>query len=302
MAARPTWQGHLRLSLVTCPVSLYPATTAANDVRFNLINPATGNRVRTETFDAEGGKVDRKDLVRGYEIEKDRYILLTDEEIKSVRLESTRTIEIERFVDMKDIDRIWFNDPYYLAPDGKAGVDAFTVIRAAMIEAEKVALARIVMGTRERVIAIEPRGAGMLVTTLRSHDEVRDADDLFDAIPDRKADRGMIEIAQRIIDQQAGTFDPADFRDRYEDALRDLIRSKEDGGDGGTRAPPPRADNVIDLMAALRRSLEGGGTKVVAKRPAAAKSKAAPSKGKPKIAPKATAKPPASARKRKAAQ
>ncbi|MGX9966288.1 non-homologous end joining protein Ku [Roseomonas sp. F4] len=289
MAARPTWNGHLRLSLVACPVSLFPATTSAHDVRFHLINPETGNRIRTKTFDADGEEVERKDLVRGYEIEKDEYVLLTDEEIKSVRLESTRSIDIERFVDAAEIDRIWWNDPYYLVPDGKAAVDAFVVIRAAMEQAGKVALARVVLGTRERIVAIEPREAGMLLTTLRTRDEVRDAEELFEDIPNRKADAGMIEIAERIIAQKQGPFDPSEFTDRYEEALRALIASKRDGDGGGTKSAPPREDNVIDLMEALRRSLEGSSEKP-SKRAAAAKAKPAAktkpaSKTPPKKAP-----------------
>lgn len=295
MARRPSWEGHLRLSLVACPVSLYPATTTANDVRFHLINPETGNRVRQQVIDPEAGEVDRKQLMRGFEIEKDRYVLLTDEEVKSVRLESTRTIDIERFVDATSIDRIWWNDPYYLVPDGKAGLDAFAVIRQALEEAGKVALARLVLSTRERIVAIEPRGAGMLLTTLRSHDEVRDHAEVFEAIPTVKRNAAMIEIAQRIIAQQEGPFDPSQFNDRYEDALRELIRSKEDGGDGGVTAPPPRDDNVIDLMEALRRSLESGGKRAPEKaKPAPAAARKAPAKkpaGKPAAVKKAA--PPA---------
>ena len=283
MAQRPTWEGHLRLSLVACPVSLYPATSSAEAIRFHLINPDTGNRIRTQTVDPDTGEVERKNLVRGFEIEKDQYVLLTDEEIKSVRLESTRTIDIERFVDATAIDRIWWNDPYYLVPDGKAGLDAFTIIRAAMEHAGKIALARVVLGTRERIVAIEPRGKGMLVTTLRSHDEVREAAALFDAIPAGKSNAGMIEIAERIIAQQAGPFDPTAFNDRYEDALRELIRAKQKGGDGGITAPPPREDNVIDLMEALRRSLEAGGS--AAGRRTAARTSAKPKSAKPAAKP-----------------
>jgi DNA end-binding protein Ku len=296
MAARSSWGGHLRLSLVACPVSLFPATTSAHDVRFHLINPETGNRIRTKVFDADGEEVERKDLVRGFEIEKDEYILLTDEEIKSVRLESTRTIDIERFVDASEIDRIFWNDPYYLVPDGKAGVDAFTVIRTAMQQAGKVALARVVMGTRERIVAIEARGAGMLLTTLRTHDEVRQSEEYFEDIPNRKPDAGMIEIAERIIAQKAGPFDPSEFKDRYEDALRALIESKRDGDGGGTKAAPPREDNVIDLMEALRRSLEGPAKTPPAK--VAAKAKPAPKKAPAKKT--AAAKPPVKTPPRKA--
>jgi DNA end-binding protein Ku len=291
MAQRPTWEGHLRLSLVACPVSLYPAVTTAETIRFHLINPATGNRIRTQTIDPEAGEVDRKALVRGYEYEKDQYILLTDEEIKSVRLESTRTIDIEHFVDAAEIDRIWWNDPYYLVPDGKAGIDAFTVIREAMEKANKIALARVVLGTRERIVAIEPRGKGMLVTTLRSHDEIRSEKPLFDDVPAAKTNAGMIDIAERIIAQQAGPFDPTAFKDRYEEALRELIHSKQDGDGGGVTAPPPRNDNVIDLMEALRRSLEGKGADAK-RQPAAektAKGAAAKSSKKPDSKPAAKA-------------
>jgi DNA end-binding protein Ku len=250
-------------------VSLYSATSTASDIHFHLINPATGHRVRTQTVDPEGGEVDRKTLVRGYEFEKDRYLVLTNEEIKSVRLESTGTIDIERFVDAEQIDRIWWNDPYYLAPDGKAGLDAYIVIRDAMAKSGKVALGRVVIGTRERLIAIEPRGEGMLVTTLRSHDEIRDAEPLFEAIPQRKSDQKMIVIAEQIIDQLAGPFDPTQFNDRYEEALRALIHDKQAGGAAEVTAAPPQADNVIDLMEALRRSLEKSGKAEPAPKPPA---------------------------------
>jgi DNA end-binding protein Ku len=283
MAQRPIWDGHLRLSLVTCPVSLYSAINSTGDVHFHLINPATGNRIRTQAVDPQTGEVDRKSLVRGFEIEKDRYLLLTDEEIKSVRLESTETIDIERFVDAAEIDRIWWNDPYYLTPDGKAGIDAYVVIRAAMEKSGKVALGRVVIGTRERLVAIEPRGKGMLVTTLRTHDEVRDAAPFFAAVPATQPDPRMIEIAEKIIDQQVGPFDPAEFNDRYEAALRALIKSKQDGGDGGITAPPPGADNVIDLMEALRRSLRTtGGAREPDKKPAARTGSSGKAAAKPK--------------------
>nr|WP_314072792.1 Ku protein [uncultured Roseococcus sp.] len=305
MAQRPSWEGHLRLSLVSCPVSLYPATSYARDIHFHLINPETGNRIRQIVVDPESGEVERKSLVRGFEYEKDQYVLLTDEEIRSVRLESTRTIDIERFVAEADIDRIWWDTPYYLVPDGKAGLDAYTVIRSAMGDAGKVALARVVMGTRERVVAIEPRGRGMLLTTLRSRDEVRDGDAVFDEIPEAKTDRRMVEIADKIIDQLAGAFDPDQFNDRYEDALRALIESKKGGDDGGVTAPPPRGDNVIDLMEALRKSLEQGG-KAPERKPAASAARAAPKKAPAKKAPvkkpaaKAPAKKAAPAKRRRA--
>ncbi|WP_424810921.1 Ku protein [Roseococcus sp. YIM B11640] len=301
MASRPTWEGHLRLSLVACPVSLYPATSYARDIHFHLINPETGNRIRQVTVDPEAGEVERKELVRGFEYEKDQYVLLTNEEIKSVRLESTRTIDIERFVDATQIDRIWWDTPYYLAPDGKAGIDAFTVIRSAMEDSAKVAIARVVIGTRERVVAIEPRGKGLLLTTLRSHDEIREAEEYFEGIPNAKPDKRMLEIADKIIEQQSGAFDPTQFNDRYEDALRALIESKKDGGDGGVTAPPPRDDNVIDLMEALRKSLEQGGRPANDRGKPAAKARPAAKKPAAKKAPaKAPARKAAPAKRRRA--
>lgn len=278
MAPRPSWEGHLRLSLVSCPVALFNAASREGDVSFRLINPATGNRVRQLTVDGETGKpVERKDLVRGFELSKDRYVLLTDDEIRSVRLESTRILDIERFVTTAEIDRIWWEDPYYLAPAEKAGTEAFVVIREALRKSGRVALGRLVMHTRERLVAIEPRDNGILVTTLRTHDEIRPPEEIFAGIPARKADPKMVEIAEQIIGQQQGPFDPSQFVDRYEDALRDMIARKNDGGDGGVSAPPPEPDNVIDLMEALKRSLAGRDAKPARRAGSAAAKPAAKS-------------------------
>ena len=253
-AARPTWSGHLRLSLVTCPVALYNATSTTGDVHFNLLNPATGNRIKMITTDPDTGPVNRSDLVKGYEVEKGRYIVLTNEEIASVKLESTRVINIERFVDADEIDRLYWNQPYFLLPDGKLGLEAFAVIRQAMETSNKIALGRVVLHTRERLVALEPRGKGILATTLRVNDEVRSAEDAFAEIGDVEADAGMVDIASRIIEQQAGAFDPTGFNDRYEDALKALIAEKE--GATPKKAPADAEDtNVVDLMAALKASL-----------------------------------------------
>ncbi|MEH0195705.1 Ku protein [Caulobacter sp. CCNWLY153] len=273
MAPRPTWQGHLRLSLVTCPVALYTATNPGGEVRFNLLHPKTHNRIRMVATDPDLGPVERSDLVKGYEVEKDRYVIVTPEEIESVRLESTRTIDIERFVDVADIDRLYWDNPYFLVPDGKLAVEAYSVIRDAMAGARRIALGRVVMHTRERLLAIEPRGKGLVAYSLRSFDEVRDPADLFDDIPAKKADPSMIAIARKIIEQQDGPFEPKDFKDRYEEALRDLIKRKEKGGKTKVTAAPVDDTNVVDLMEALRRSL--GGKAPAAKTPA---KKAAPKK------------------------
>jgi DNA end-binding protein Ku len=259
MASRPTWQGHLRLSLVTCPVALYTATASGGEVHFNMLHKTTHNRIRMIPTDPETGPVDRDDIVKGYEIEKDRYVVVTDEEIEDVRLESTRTIDIDRFVDEKDIDRLYWNDPYFLVPDGKMAVEAYTVIREAMRKSGRIALGRVVMHTRERLLAIEPRDKGLIAYTLRTHDEVRDPKEAFEDIPAAKADPKMVEIAAKIIEQQEGPFEPEDFNDRYEDALRALIKQKEKGAGRKVTVEEPQGGEVIDLMEALRKSLGAKG-------------------------------------------
>lgn len=256
MAFRPTWQGHLRLSLVTCPVSLYTATNSGGEVHFNLINPETNNRIRMVTTDPDTGPVERSSLVKGYAVAKDEYILLTDEEIKSVKLESTKTIDIERFVPADEIDRIYWDNPYYLAPAGAIAEEAFGVIREAMRSEGKIALGRVVLSTRERLLALEPRDQGILAYSLRTRGEVRDTRDVFGAISDKQPDPAMIDIARRIIEQQAGPFDPDQFVDRYEEALKALIAAKQKG-QKPVRSAEPEDTNVVDLMAALRASLQG---------------------------------------------
>jgi DNA end-binding protein Ku len=274
MAYRPTWQGHLKLSLVTCPVALYTATNAAGDVHFHLINPKTNSRIRMITTDPETGPIERKDLVKGYEVSKGEYILLTDEEIKSVKLESTKTIDIERFVPGTEIDRIYWDNPYYLAPDGKMAQEAFGVIRTAMEKSGQIALGRIVMATRERILALEPRGNGILAYTIRSDAEVRKADEIFGTISDAPADPAMISIAERIIEQQEGPFDPSQFVDRYEEALKALIEDKKKGHTPA-KVTEPDDTNVVDLMSALRASLSGKS------KATASSAKPAPRAGKP---------------------
>jgi DNA end-binding protein Ku len=272
MAARPTWQGHLRLSLVSCPVALYTATSRASDVSFNMLHKDTHNRIRMIPTDPEKGPVERSEIVKGYQIEKDRYVVVTQDEIDAVRLESTRIIDIDKFVDEDDIDRLYWNDPYYLVPDGKVAIEAYSVIREAMASAGKVALGRVVMHQRERLLAMEPRDNGILAYTLRTYGEVRKADEYFDKIPDAKADPKMVEIAAKIIDQLEGEFDPTGFKDHYEDALRALIKEKEKSSGRKVTAPQQEEAEVIDLMEALRRSLgEGGARRPTAKREAAKK-------------------------------
>jgi DNA end-binding protein Ku len=258
MAYRPTWQGHLKLSLVTCPVALYSALNAGGDVHFNLINPKTNNRVKMITTDPDTGPIDRSELVKGYEVSKGEFILLTNEDINSVKLESTKTIEIERFVAGDEIDRLYWDNPYYLAPDGKLAQEAFGVIRTAMEQSGQIALGRVVIGTRERIVALEPRGKGILAYTIRTDAEVRKPDEIFDGISDKAADPAMISIAEKIIEQQEGPFDPAGFVDRYEEALKALIADKHKGHKSAKVAEPDDT-NVVDLMSALRASLAARG-------------------------------------------
>jgi DNA end-binding protein Ku len=258
LSARPIWQGNLRLSLVSCPVALYGAASRSSDVSFHLLNPETNNRIRMIPTDPDTGPVERADLVKGYEISKNHYVVLGNDELNAVKLETTRNIEIERFLDDKDIDRLYWNVPYYLLPDEKGGVEAYTVIRQALVETGRIALGRVVMHGRERLVALEPRDKGIIAYTLRMGDEVVSPKDAFADIPASHPGKQMVEIARKIIEQQEGPFEPEKFEDRYENALRDLIRRKEKGEKLVT-AEPVKEDNVIDLMEALKKSLKTKG-------------------------------------------
>lgn len=278
MAARPTWQGHLRLSLVTCPVSLYKATDDGGGVAFNLIDPATKERVRQQLVNSRGDVVERKALVKGYEIEKGHYVLIDPEDLEALKIESTKILDIEEFVDVGGIDRLYWDQPFYLAPDGKTALEAFAVIQEAMRASGKLALGRLVMSQRERICAIEPRGNAMVLTTLRVHDEVRDMDETIPSVELPKPSKEMLQIAQQIVAQQAGSFEPARFTDRYGDAVRDLIARKSKGQRVVASKPAATAnDNADDLMAALKASLGGPAARrrtAEARPPAAARSPA----------------------------
>ncbi len=272
--SRPVWEGHLRLSLVTCPVSLFKATGEGGGVHFHLLHPETHNRVKQAWKDPtlpEGEQeIPRGELLHGYEVEKGQYVVIEDEDIRAIRLESTKTIQIERFVDVETIDRVYWDTPYYMAPAGqKELLEPFAVIREAMAQAGRVALGRVVMTGRERIVAIEVRGKGFLLSTLHSQDEVRSDADLFGAIPDAQPDPQMIEIAQAIIAKQEGPFDPSQFHDRYAEALQQLVIEKSEGAIPAQEAPAPES-NVIDLMDALRRSLKSGAARARARAPAKA--------------------------------
>jgi DNA end-binding protein Ku len=274
----------LRLSLVTCPIALYPATSEAETVRFNMINPATGNRIKMNTVDAGTGEdVSRGDLVKGFAVAKNEYVLLDKDDFERVKLESTRILDIEKFVPREGIDRLYWDTPYHLVPSGKTGVEAFAVIREAMKKKGMVAIGRLVMSTRERICAIEIEENGMLMTTLRTAEEVRDVAQIPD-VPLPKPDAQMLAIAEKIVDQQAGEFVPSEFVDRYEGALRELIEEKKKGHTPRARPAANDDTNVVDLMAALRNSLKASGkegTPAPAERRRPAPSRRATPAGKP---------------------
>src|ERR1700761_6272570 len=273
MAPRAYWKGTLKLSLVTCPVALYPATTAAEKTRFHMINSETGNRLRQQMIDAETGDIVESDqTARGYEISKDKYVEIEEDELDAVQIESNHTIDIDSFVPKDEIDKRYLDHPYYIRPDGKAGVDAFAVIRDAMKDQERVALARIVLTNREHVIAIEPLGKGLLGTTLRYPYELRDEDEYFDDIKSPKISKDMIELAGHILDTKAAHFDPSKFKDEYENALKALVKRRASAKPIKAAPREQKSDNVVSLMDALKQSLNG---KKAAKRAAPAPSRRA---------------------------
>jgi DNA end-binding protein Ku len=258
MAPRAYWKGTLKLSLVSCPVALYPASTAAEKTRFHMINKETGNRLKQQMVDVETGDVVESDQKgRGYELRKGEYVEVEKEELEAVQIESNHTIEIDSFVPKDEIDKRYLDRPYYLVPDGKAGVDAFAVIRDAMKDQERVALARIVLTNREHVIAIDPLGKGLVGTTLRYPYELRDETDYFDDIKSPRISKDMIELAGHILDSKAAHFDPSKFKDDYEDALKALVRRKAAGKKIEVPEVEERPSNVINLMDALKQSLKG---------------------------------------------
>jgi DNA end-binding protein Ku len=258
MAVRAYWKGSLKLSLVSCPVLLYPASTSVEKTRFHMINKETGNRLKQQMVDAETGDVVESDQKgRGYELKKGEYVEIEKEELEAVQIESNHTIDIDSFVPRDEIDKRYLNHPYYIAPDGKAGIDAFAVIRDAMKDQGRVALARIVLTNREHIIAIEPLGKGLLGTTLRYPYELRDEDEYFDRIKNPKISKDMIELASHILDTKAAHFDPSKFKDEYETALKTLVRRKAAGKPVKAAEREEKPDNVISLMDALQQSLKG---------------------------------------------
>ena len=271
---RASWSGFLRLSLVSCPVALVPATTEAKRVRFNQLNSETGNRVQQQLIDSQTGEVvDRDQIVKGYEYERGRYVTIDDDELKSLQIESSKIIDLERFVDRDEVDPVYLDTPYYVYPDGDLAAETFRVIGEAMAHKNKVGLGRVTMSGRERLVLVEPRGSGLIMSMVRSADEVRPAE--FGPAPKDEIEPDMVAIAETIIDRRSGPFDPTSFHDRYQDALRELVAQKTKGEGVAPRevAEPPK---VINLMDALKRSLAQEEKKPASAREAAAKPARAP--------------------------
>jgi DNA end-binding protein Ku len=256
MAPRANWKGYLRLSLVSCPIALYPASSLSEKVSFNRLNRKTGNRLKQQNVDSETGEVvPREDIARGYEAAKGQYLIVEDEELDAVQIESTRTIDIDQFVPKSEIDERYIDSPYYVAPEGQVGQDAFAVIRDTIGKLNMVALGRVVLTRREHVIALEPKGRGLLGLTLRYPYEIRNEASYFEDIPDLKLPKEMLDLATHIVNTKSGHFDPSQFQDRYENALIDLLKKKE----AGETIEPSRevaAPRVVNLMDALRASID----------------------------------------------
>ena len=261
MAARPIWRGQIRLALVSIPVELYPATKSGASIQFHQVHEPSGKRIKYEKVVPGIGPVDRDEIVKGFEISKGHYVLLDPEEIEKVKLESKKTLDLVQFVDIGDIDAMYFEKPYYVVPADDLAEDAFVVLRDALRKSKKIGIGQLAMRGQEYVVAIKPCGRGILLETLRYADEVHRANSYFREIGDTKPDEDMLDLASMLIDKKSGKFDASEFHNRYIDALRDLIKQKQKAKgekviqDPDADAPPPKGSNVIDLMAALKKSL-----------------------------------------------
>jgi DNA end-binding protein Ku len=286
MAARPIWRGQIRLALVSIPVELYPATKSGASIQFHQVHEPSGKRIKYEKVAPGVGPVDPDEIMKGYEVSKGHYVLLDPEEIEKVKLESKKTLDLVQFVDIGDIDAMYYEKPYYVVPADDLAEDAFVVLRDALRKSKKIGIGQLAMRGQEYVVAIKPCGKGMLLETLRYADEVHKANSYFREIGDSKPDEDMLDLASMLIEKKTGDFDPKEFHNRYIDALRELIHEKQRAKgekiiqDPDADAPPPKGSNVIDLMAALKKSLESGGAAAKSEKP---KAKPAPrSKARPR--------------------
>ena len=257
MAKRPSWTGFLKLSLVTCPIQLFNATTHAESVSFHFINPKTRNRIQMKPYDPDSGEVERKDLVRGFEMPNGKYVIVTDEDLAQIRLKSTKVIDIDKFVDVAEIDTIYFEGAYFVLPDGAMAAEPYAVIREAMKKERRAAQGRLVLGHREHVVIIEPRDKGMVLHRMRDAREV-EAKAPFEHIKSAKVDPRMVAVASEIIAQKDGHFEPSEFKDPYEEALVAMLKRRAKGAKPVHEVEEEeKPTNVVDLMAALKNSLAG---------------------------------------------
>ena len=256
MAPRANWKGFLPLSLVTCPVALYPATSDSEKIHLKQLNKKTGHRIKYLKVDADTGKeVSSDEIIKGYKVDTDTYVEVSNNELENIALESTRTIDIDEFVPKSEIDPRYLIRPYYLVPDGKVGHDAFAVIRETIRNMDMVGVGRVVLTSREHIIGLEPLGKGLMGTLIRYPYEVRDENEYFDGIKDVKVTKDMLDLAKHIVTQKKAHFEPEKFEDHYEEALSELINAKR-RGKAIAHKPRPRGENVVDLMDALKKSLE----------------------------------------------
>jgi DNA end-binding protein Ku len=287
MAARPIWRGQIRLALVSIPIELYPAAKSGASISFHQVHEPSGKRIKYEKVVPGIGPVDRDEIMKGYEVSKGHYVLLDPEEIESVKLESRKTLDLVQFVDVGEIDAMYYDKPYYVVPGDDLAEEAFVVLRDALRKAKKVGIGQLAMRGQEYVVAVKPCGKGLLLETLRYADEVHKAASYFREIGDHKPDEDLLDLASTLIEKKAGDFDPKEFHNRYVDALKDLIEEKQRKKgekiiqDPDADKPPSRGSNVIDLMAALKKSLGDQGSGGAndnrgraAKRPAARKAPA----------------------------
>jgi len=288
MAPRASWKGFLRISLVTCPIALYPATSASERISFNRINKKTGQRVRQLNVDGKSGeKVEADDIAKGYEVDKGRYVLVEDEELDAIQIEATKIINVTQFVEQAEIDPFYFDSPYYMAPEGTIPEETYRVIRTAMADTATAGIGTIVLANRERPVLISPKDKGLAMTTLRTAREVRSAEAYFENVGDDPIESELLDMAKLLIQARRKPFQPSLFVDRYEEALRNLLQSKIKG-ETPVYAPVQSPAAVIDLMAALKQSLEKDGG---ARKPAArGKREAAPAEAPAKSAAKSAAK------------
>jgi DNA end-binding protein Ku len=285
MAARPIWRGQIRLALVSIPVELFPATKSGASIQFHQVHEPTGKRIKYEKVVPGVGPVDRDEIVKGYEVSKGHYVLLDPEEIESVKLESRKTLDLVEFVDLRDIDAMYYEKPYYVVPADDLAEEAYVVLRDALKDARKVGIGQLAMRGQEYVVALKPCGRGLLLETLRYADEVNKAQGYFREIGDHKPDEDMLDLAAMLIEKKTGKFDPGEFHNRYVDALKNLIAEKQrHKGEKiiqEPEGPPPKGSNVIDLMAALKKSVESG-SRAESERPKAKARPAPRSKARPR--------------------